>query len=67
MVDNTPEYIAYQLFLHVAAVEKKDLQPPASQGKTDADRAWILQTYGECLKCVRGPQTYSERKAAQGQ
>jgi hypothetical protein len=55
MADNTPEFIAYQLFQHVAAVEKRELQPPVSQGKTNADRAWILQTYAQCLECVRNP------------
>jgi hypothetical protein len=64
MNDNTPEHVAYKLFEHIASVEKRDLLPPASQGKTIADREWILQTYADCLKCVRSPQTVSARKAA---
>jgi hypothetical protein len=49
----------------IAVAEKKDLVPPPGKDKTMADRAWILQTYAECLKMIHGPRTYSERKAAQ--
>jgi hypothetical protein len=59
----SPEAVALELFRSIADAEEKSLGP-SLPGK-HPDRAWILQTYAECLKCVRGPQTYSERKAAQ--
>jgi hypothetical protein len=65
MSDGTPERIALELMQIIAVAERKDLIPPAGKDKTMADRAWILQTYAECLKMIHGPRTYSERKAAQ--
>ena len=64
MADNTPEYVAFLLMQHVASVEKKDLVPPASQGKTTADSAWILRTYAECLDCIRNPQLHGGRDSS---
>jgi hypothetical protein len=55
----TPEAIALHLMNLVASVEQKDFNPQASQGKTTPDRAWILQTYAECLNCVRHPKMRS--------
>ena len=59
MPDNTPEYVALELMKMIAAVEKKELIPPSAQGKTMADRAWILQTYAQCLECVKHPNAAS--------
>jgi hypothetical protein len=50
----------------IAVVEKRELVPSPVKDKTMADRAWILQTYAECLKTTHGPQTFTELKAAQG-
>jgi hypothetical protein len=49
--ENSPEYVAYKLLLHVADAEKKHfagLHPTA-------DRKWILDTYAECLDTVQNP------------
>lgn len=57
MNDNTPEQVALELLKMIANVEQKDFMPPAGQNKSMADRAWILQTYAECLRCVREPKS----------
>jgi hypothetical protein len=46
-------------------VENKILHASQNEANRVANRAWILQTYSECLKCVREPQTFSEGKRAQ--
>ena len=60
MAENTvslgksPEEIAYKLMLHIADVENKDLSPGSVvQGKTKADRAWILQAYWNCYTVAK--------------
>ena len=51
---NSPEYVAYQLFQHIAFVEGAKYSPTSS-GST-ATRQWILDTYAECVDAVRlGP------------
>jgi hypothetical protein len=55
--DNSPEQVAYKLMREVAAVERitiggGDLQPQW----TRAGRAWILNTYQECLYAVKNPK-----------
>lgn len=49
--ENSPEQVAFKLMQEVASVEGKDM---FSHGKTPADRKWILDTYTECLRAVRG-------------
>ena len=49
--ENTPEQIAYKLFLHIVAREEASLAP--GHGKNPVDRRWILSTYAECMKAVR--------------
>jgi hypothetical protein len=46
----------------IAAVESKDLDPPPSGGKTTPDRKWILETYAECLRAIRGTGSFSDMK-----
>jgi hypothetical protein len=55
--ENSPEQIAYRLMHEVATVERitigaGDLQPKW----TRAGRAWILDTYQECLYAVKNPK-----------
>jgi len=46
----TPEAVAYQLMRDVLAIEGASPQLRESGGP---DRAWLLSTYGECLRAVR--------------
>lgn len=46
----TPEAVAYQLMRDVLAIEGAS---PALREGGGPDRAWLLSTYGECLKAVR--------------
>ncbi len=48
----TPEAVAYALMREIASAEGMALgHPPVAAGAPD--RKWILETYAECLKCVR--------------
>jgi len=50
---DSPEAVAYALFLGIARHEKKTIhyqQVPIVQESAD----WVLQTYLRCLKTVRG-------------
>ena len=47
--ENSPEQVAYVLMTIVANVEDKELY----KSETSADRAWILDTYAECLQAVK--------------
>lgn len=49
--ENTPEQIAYKLFLHIVAREEASLAP--GHGKHAVDRRWILSTYVACMNAVR--------------
>jgi hypothetical protein len=55
--ENSPEQVAYRLMHEIAEVERiaiisGDLQPQW----TRAGRAWILDTYQECLYAVTSPK-----------
>ena len=50
--ESSPESVAYKLFLHIAAAEKKFV---VSSDRNNADRNWILDAYAECLLAVRNP------------
>jgi hypothetical protein len=55
---NTPEQVALSLFHIIAQIERKALNPaPPPQGWTVADREWVLDTYGECIRTIWEPQT----------
>lgn len=55
--ENSPEQIAYKLMKHIAGVENVNIHHTEKEGYSKvADRAWILQTYGECLWSVRNPR-----------
>jgi hypothetical protein len=51
MPEGTPEAIALDLLKIITNVEGKDL---GSAGSNKADRAWILDTYAECLQATTG-------------
>jgi hypothetical protein len=52
--ENSPERVAYLLFSMIANVEKRtDSRDSDGDWKT-MDRKWILDTYTECIKAVRG-------------
>ncbi len=48
--ENSPEQVAYRLMDNIAHVEGKVL----FKDQNSADRTWILDTYAECLRAVRG-------------
>jgi hypothetical protein len=48
---NSPEYVAYQLFQHIAFIE--GARYSAESTGTAATRQWILDTYAECVDAVR--------------
>jgi hypothetical protein len=56
--ENSPEHVAYKLFLNIAAVEGKSLHQASDRTPQNvASRQWILDTYAECLTAVRNPDS----------
>jgi hypothetical protein len=53
--ENSPEEVAYKLLKDVSRVEGRIFT--AEQGRSGTDRAYILDTYAECLKAVRGDRS----------
>ncbi len=51
--ESSPEYVAYRLFKDVVSTEGRALYPRAAEHLVTADRAYILDTYTECLRVVR--------------
>lgn len=52
--ENSPEYVAYKLLHEIAGIEKKSFRHESASGWTIADRAWVLDTYRECLMATKG-------------
>ncbi len=54
--ENSPQQVAYKLMEKVATVERKSINSssPDASGWSAADRAWILDTYAECLRATSG-------------
>ncbi|WP_413989356.1 hypothetical protein ACMDCR_25805 [Labrys okinawensis] len=52
--ENSPEQVAYRLLETIASNEGKSLESNMA-GKALAERAWLLDTYAECLLVVRNP------------
>ena len=50
--ENSPEYVAWRLFLEVAKAEGKILNS-APNRDNPATREWLLTTFGECITTVR--------------
>ena len=55
--DESPESVAYRLMLLVADLESRTLHGNPAKDRTNADRQWILDTYAECLRAVKSPET----------
>jgi hypothetical protein len=53
---DSPKAVALRLLEFIAVAEKKALGMPEST----ADKAWILNTYGECLRVVQGKGVRSQ-------
>jgi hypothetical protein len=55
---DSPEQVAYKLLETIADVERKLLrfaiERDRSPGWTIADKEWILGTYADCLRAVKG-------------
>ena len=47
--ENSPEQVAYKLMMDITNVEGRDFF-----GDNPADRAYILDTYVECTRAIRG-------------
>ena len=58
--ENSPEEVAFKLLKEVAAAEGMSMY--AGPGGQKPTRAWLLQTYGDCLRAVRNPTMASEGK-----
>jgi len=56
--ENSPEQVAYKLFIAIAHAENK--HPTASKPWPDTDREWILNTYAKCLYVVQNPHIRGE-------
>ncbi len=52
--ENSPEQVAYKLLREIARVEGKVFHKKPSTSQSVAERAWILDTYAECLHTVHG-------------
>jgi hypothetical protein len=52
--ENSPEQVAYKLLKDVANAEGRPFTKEGGSGKTAADRAYILDTYTQCLEAVHG-------------
>jgi hypothetical protein len=50
--DNSREYVAYLLLLHLANIEGKSFE----KGDKAPLRKWLLDTYAECLTAVSNPE-----------
>lgn len=61
MGENSPEYVADRLMKDIAATENRSLSRNPSAGMQAADRAWVLDTYAECLEAVNGYRSVQKR------
>lgn len=56
--ENSPEQVAYKLFLRIGLAEEKlNISGNPTPG---TDRKWILETYAECLAFVKGRKSSYE-------
>jgi hypothetical protein len=54
--ENSPEHVAFKLLLAVTAAEKMNMHPYVGGNDYPVNRAWILDTYAECLLSVQRPE-----------
>lgn len=52
--EGTPEQIAYKLFHHILEMEEVYVTRPAVKGNIAGHRQYILETYAQCIRAVRG-------------
>lgn len=53
--ENSTEYVAYRLLQDIMRLERKTiLTGSLKEGWSTADRSYVLDTYHECLRTVRG-------------
>jgi hypothetical protein len=59
ILPSSPEGIAYLLFRHIIELEGLSAEAGRSAATSTrrADRHWILNTYAECLRTVRDPDS----------
>lgn len=55
--ENSPEQIAYRLMLHIADCEGISVTGLDGDGFKPADRKWIMDTYAECIRMIRQPNS----------
>lgn len=56
--ENSPEKIAYVLLQEIANIEGQSTSPWPTDGFQTTNRKWLLDTYAECLKAVRGFRSF---------
>ena len=60
IAENTPEHIAYRLLKDVMNLERMTLNAEPPTGWKTATRAYVLDTYLECIDAVRGLRKRSD-------
>jgi hypothetical protein len=62
--ENSPEYVAYLLMHECAKAEKiNTLRQSTSKPSGETTRKWLLETYAECLKAVKGDRSAPNQSA----
>jgi hypothetical protein len=61
--ENSPEQVAFKLLHEVAKAEDVTLVGTGSGRGKAPDRAWLLNTFAECLHAARGYRTFDEPPA----
>jgi hypothetical protein len=56
--ENSPEHVAWKLLQVIASNEKKNL----AGMNVNADRAWLLKAYGQCIYTVKTGNLSEELK-----
>jgi hypothetical protein len=52
--ENSPEQVAFQLLRMVATIERVSLSGEPTPDLRPATKAWLLNTYTDCIHVVRG-------------
>jgi hypothetical protein len=52
-VGQSAEAVAYSLYRDIMASERLNPTPSPSSGETRPTRAWILETYSQCLEVIK--------------
>ena len=54
IAENSPEQVAFQLLRMVAIIERVNLSGEPAPNLRPATKAWLLNTYTDCIHVVRG-------------